>query len=114
MAYDPTPELGCYDIPVDKISSTRDDFAIDSHGRSPLTLDELNPQSSHIRYINAIADSQKVHRWMVTMVNRQTGAEELLDIVCAGGSFKDMAQEVRRHFNYDWEIFEWFDPEVPF
>lgn len=48
------------------------------------------------------------------MVNRSTSAEELLDIICEGGSFKEMAQEVRRHFSYDWEIFEWFDPEVPF
>jgi hypothetical protein len=51
---------------------------------------------------------------MVTMVNRWTGAEELLDLACEGGSFTDMVHEVRRHFNYDWEIFEWFDPDVPF
>lgn len=114
MAYGPTQKIECHGIPVDETSYDQDNFTVDADQRLPLVLDELNSQSPNPRYINAIADAQKAHRWMVTMVNRQTGAEELLDIVCAGDSFKDMAQEVRRHFNYDWEIFEWFDPEVPF
>jgi len=101
MASEPVQEL-CPSMPVDPISDGLN------------TPDDLNPQYRGARLISATENPQQGHHWMVTMVNRWTGAEELLDIICEGGSFKDLAQEVRRHFNYDWEIFEWFDPEVPF
>jgi len=100
MTYESMSEL-CHNLPLDE---------------SGYTLDTSDNSTPHYRarLITAAENPQKGHRWMVTMINRGTGAEELLDILCEGGSFKEMAQEVRRHFNYDWEIFEWFDPEVPF
>lgn len=68
----------------------------------------------NVKYINEAERPHLANRFLVTMVNPSTGDEKLLDLLIDGGSFRDLATEVRKHFDFNWEIFEWFDPDVPF
>lgn len=79
--------------------------------------DESPPQrldgNFDVRYISTAAPGAS-HRFMVTMINRHTGTEELVDMCITGDRFIDVAAEIRKHYGHNWEIFEWFDPDIPF
>jgi len=76
------------------------------------------PQSAQVQpgceYINAASSPEKANRFLVTLVNLKTGDERLLDVLIDDCNFKALATEVRKHYDYRWEILEWFDPDCPF
>jgi len=79
---------------------------------------ESQPQTAQVQntaqYINAAKSPEKAHRFLVTLQHLKTGEERLLDVLIDDCSFKALATEVRKHYDYSFEFLEWFDPSEPF
>ena len=67
------------------------------------------------QYITAIKDPQQPrNRYLVTLFNRLTGQQQLIDLVIQESGFTAMMNEVRKHFGSTWEVFDWSDCDAPF
>lgn len=93
---------------------------IEAHG-IPYTEYRYQPDRGDLvedggtQYITAIKDPEKSrNRYLVTLMNRFTGQEQRVDLVIQEFGFTEMVTELRKHFGYAWELFEWLDCDAPF
>lgn len=77
---------------------------------------ELEADVETTQYITTIKDPDKksVNHYLITLLNRFTGKEQRVDLVFQETGFMAMVAEIRKHFDYNWEIFCWADCDAPF
>ena len=67
------------------------------------------------QYITAVKEpGQSTNRYLVTLLNRFTGQEQKVDLVILESGFSPMVTELRKHYGYAWELFDWMDCDAPF
>lgn len=67
------------------------------------------------QYITAVQEPEKSrNHYLMTLLNRFTGQEQRVDLVIQESGFMAMVTEIRKHFGYGWELFEWMDCDAPF
>lgn len=72
-------------------------------------------QLGGIQYITATEKpGQPTNRYLVTLINRLTGQEQVVDLVISKSGFSTIAHHLRQHFSFDWEICHWQDMDTPF
>ena len=67
-------------------------------------------------YITAVASpGLSTHRYLITLMHRVSGQEQLVDLVLSDDGFLPMIATLRLHFSpHNWEIFSWLQPDAPF
>ena len=66
---------------------------------------EKVPGSEFICHLQSPAKAG-THRFLVTLVHRQTRQEKLIDLLVDGGGFAVVRRAIRESFGASWEIFE--------
>lgn len=76
---------------------------------------ERTVELGNTQYITAIKDPQLPrNRYLITLFNRFSQQQQLIDLVIQESGFTAMIAEIRKHFGSAWEVFDWSDCDAPF
>lgn len=76
---------------------------------------ERTVELGNTQYITVVKDPQLPrNRYLITLFNRLTGQQQLVDLVIQESGFTAMIAEIRKHFGSGWEVFDWTDCDAPF